>query len=263
MLSALLGTLLADGTFPDLDAPVTCYVPGLIGSAHEGATIRNVLQMASGVGFDEDYLDQNSDINRMGRVIALGGTLDGFTAGLTAHAAQPGLGWQYVSIGTHGIGMAIRGATGRDIPSLLSERIIAPLGLEAEPYSLVDGKGVAFVPGGLNLTTRDHARFGQMIAQDGVWQGTRILPEGWVAQSTAASAPTPPGAIGYGYQWWVPLGSQPGQFTARGIYGQYLYVDRNRNVVIAANGADGGFREPAVDDANIAMFRRIAQILAP
>jgi CubicO group peptidase (beta-lactamase class C family) len=260
-LSTLLGTLVADGTIPDLDAPVTQYVPLLTGTAYEGATIRNVLQMASGVEFDEDYLDYDSDINRMGRVVALGGTLDGFTAGLTARARTPGEAWQYVSIDTHVIGMVIRGATGRDIPSLLSERIIAPLGLEAEPYYLTDGEGVAFVLGGLNLTTRDYARFAQMIAQDGVWQGTRILPEGWVAESTAPSAPTAPDEIGYGYQWWVPVGSEPGQFMARGIYGQYLYIDQTRGVVIATNGADRGFREPGANEANIAIFRLIAESL--
>ncbi len=260
-LSALLGTLVADGTIPDLDAPVTQYAPLLAGSAYDGASIRNVAQMASGVAFDEDYLDYNSDINRMGREIALGGTLDGFTAGLTTRDRDPGRAWQYVSMDTHVIGMVIRGATGRDIPSLLSERIIAPLGLEAEPYYLTDGDGVAFVLGGLNLTTRDYARFGQMIAQDGVWQGTRILPEGWVAESTAPSAPTAPGTIGYGYQWWVPVGAGPGQVMARGIYGQYLYIDQPRGVVIATNGADRGFREPGVDDANIAIFRLIADSL--
>ncbi|MBF9047825.1 serine hydrolase [Rhodobacterales bacterium LSUCC0031] len=261
-LSALLGTLVADGTLPDLDAPVTRYAPELVGSAYEGTSIRNVLQMTSGVAFDEDYLDPKSDINRMGRVIALGGTLDGFTAALKARAAAPGAAWQYVSIDTHVIGMVIRGATGRDIAGLLSERIIAPLGLEAEPYYLTDGDGVAFVLGGLNLTTRDYARFGQMIAQDGVWQGQRILPEGWVAQSTQPSAPTEPGRIGYGYQWWVPVGAEPGQFMARGIYGQYLYIDQTRNVVIATNGADRGFREDGVDDGNVAIFRQIAQSLA-
>ena len=260
-LSALLGTLVADGTIPDLDAPVTRYAPDLVGSAYDGASIRNVLQMASGVDFDEDYLDYASDINRMGREIALGGTLDGFTAGLRARIREPGRGWQYVSMDTHVIGMVIRGATGQDIPTLLSERIIAPLGLEAEPYYLTDGDGVAFVLGGLNLTTRDYARFAQMIAQDGVWQGNRILPEGWVAESTAPSAPTAPGAIGYGYQWWVPVGAGPGQFMARGIYGQYLYIDRPRGVVIATNGADRSFREDGVDDANIAMFRLIAESL--
>lgn len=260
-LSVLLGALVADGTIPDLDEPVTRYAPALAASAYDGATIRNVLQMASGIAFDEDYLDYDSDINRMGRAIALGGTLDGFTAGLTERVRTPGEAWQYVSMDTHVIGMVIRGATGRDIPALLSERVIAPLGLEAEPYYLTDGEGVAFVLGGLNLTTRDFARFGQMILDGGVVDGRRIVPETWIEESTAASAPTSPGEIGYGYQWWVPAGAGPGQFMARGIYGQYIYIDRPRGVVIAVNAADRGFRNEGVDDANIAVFRLIAERL--
>lgn len=260
-LSALLGTLVADGTIPDLAAPVTDYAPGLAGSAYEGARILDVVQMASGVAFDEDYLDRGSDINRMGRVIALGGTLDGFTAGLTARSGPPGAAWRYVSMDTHVLGMVIRGATGRPIPELLSERILAPLGLDSAPYYLADGTGTAFVLGGLNMSTRDYARFGLLIAQDGVYAGRRILPEGWVETSTAASAPTAPGAIGYGYQWWIPQGSAPGQVLARGIYGQYIFIDRARGVVIAVNAADRGFLDPGVEDSTFDLFRRLAEAL--
>ena len=227
-LSALLGVVINEGQITSLDAPVTQYAPALKGSAYDGASILNVLQMTSGVRFDEDYLDYNSDINRMGRVLALGGTMDGFAAGLSDRDTPPGDAWGYVSIDTHIIGMVIRGATGRDIPELLSEKIIAPLGLEAEPYYLTDGEGVAFVLGGLNMTTRDYARFGLMIEQDGQLNGTPIVPADWIAASTVASAPTQPGETGYGYQWWVPVGSNPGQFMARGIYGQYIYIDQPR-----------------------------------
>jgi CubicO group peptidase (beta-lactamase class C family) len=260
-LSALMGTLVDDGTIPELGAPVTQYVPSLVGTAYDGATILDVLQMSSGVTFDEDYLDYHSDINRMGREIALGGTLDGFTQALTETDRPAGEAWQYVSIDTHVIGMVIRGATGRDIPSLLSERIIGPLGLDVTPYYLTDGEGVAFVLGGLNMTTRDYARMGMMFLHNGEWNGQRILSEEWVAASTAASARTEPGEIGYGYQWWIPVGAEPGQFMARGIYGQYVYVDQVNDVVIATTGADRLFREPGVNDENVRIFRLIAESL--
>lgn len=260
-LSALMGTLVADGTIPDLDAPVTDYAPLLEGSAYEGASIRDVLQMQSGVTFDEDYLDYDSDINRMGRALALGRSMDRFAADLEARDRDPGEQWQYVSIDTHVIGMVIRGATGRSIPDLLSERVIAPLGLEREPYYITDGEGVAFVLGGLNLTTRDYARLGLMFLQGGVYDGTRIVPEGWVDASTTPSANTEPGRIGYGYQWWIPVGAEPGQFMARGIYGQYVYVDQVSGVVIAANAADRQFREPGINEENIRIFRLIAESL--
>ncbi|WP_306117096.1 MULTISPECIES: serine hydrolase [unclassified Roseovarius] len=262
-VSALFGIVQAEGKIGALDDPVTKYAPVLTGSAYDGVTIRQVLQMTSGVQFDEDYLDYHSDINKMGRVLALGGSMDGFAAGLDARASDPGDRWKYVSIDTHVVAMVIRGATGRDLPDLLAEKIIAPLGLQAAPYVLTDGRGVAFALGGLNLTTRDYARFGLMFAQGGQWQGQQIVPADWVAASTTASAPTAPGKIRYGYQWWIPKGAPDGIFMARGIYGQYIYIDRPRGVVIVTTAADRLFREPGVNDDNVAMFRAIALAVAP
>ncbi len=260
-LSALFGILLEEGAIGSLDDPVTGYVPELRGSAYEGATIRNVLNMASGIAFNEDYLDYHSDINRMGRVLALGGSMDAFATGQNRRRDEPGRSWLYVSIDTHVIGMVIRGATGRSIPELMEEKLIVPMGLEKAPYYITDGKGVAFVLGGLNMTTRDYARLGLMFLQDGELNGRRIVPRAWVAASTAPSAPTEPGAEQYGYQWWLPADAAEGEFFARGIYGQYVYVNRPRGVVIAVNAADRGFREEGVAEQNIAMFRQIADAL--
>lgn len=260
-LSVLFGILVGEGVIESLDDPVTKYAPLLVGSAYDGATIRNVLQMSSGVTFDEDYLDKSSDINKMGRVLALGRSMDKFAAALTERDAPAGDHWQYVSIDTHVIGMVIRGATGRSIADLLTEKVIGPLGLEADPYYLTDGFGVEFVLGGLTTTTRDNARFGQMIADGGIWEGQQIVPEAWIVESTRPSAKTAEGAFGYGFQWWIPAGSQEGQFLARGIYGQYIYIDRTRNVVIATHAADRKFRDEGVSDTNTAIFRKIAESL--
>lgn len=260
-LSALFGVLLEEGAIASIEDPVTKYAPELKGSAYDGASIRNVLNMASGVTFDEDYLDYDSDINRMGREIALGGTLDQFTADLSESFAGPGARWQYVSIDTHVIGMVIRGATGESIASLLQDRIIVPLGLEQDLYYVTDGKGVAFVLGGLNITTRDYARFGLMIEQDGLYNSQQVVPAEWIAASTMPSAPTKPGKIGYGYQWWIPVGAETGEFMARGVYGQYIYIDQARDVVIVSTAADRRFREKGVNEINIEMFRKLARML--
>lgn len=260
-LSALVGILINEGKIASLDDPVTKYAPMLMGGAYDGASLRNVLQMSSGVTFDEDYLDFKSDINRMGRVLALGGQMDDFTTDLDTRFTEPGQQWQYVSIDTHVVGMVVRGATGRSIADLLSEKIIVPLGLEFAPYYITDGVGTAFVLGGLNMTTRDYARFGQMYAQGGMWQGNQIVPADWVAVSTKPSAPTAPGQTGYGYQWWIPVGAAPGTFMARGIYGQYIYIDTARDVVIATNAADRNFRDPGVAQENEDIFRLIASSL--
>ncbi len=258
-LSVLFGILLDEGAIASLDDPVTKYAPSLTRTAYDGTSIKDVLTMQSGVVFDEDYFDQKSDINRMGRAIALGGTLDGFTASFTETDQAPGEAWRYVSIDTHVIGMVIRGATGRDVASLLSEKVVAPLGLETEPYYLTDGEAVAFVLGGLNFTTRDYARFGQMVAQDGEWQGAQIVPTDWLRASTSPQANTAPEKRQYGYQWWMPFDARDGEFFGHGIYGQYVYVDRPANVVIVVTATDREFRQSEVYHSNIAMFRAIAE----
>ncbi len=261
-LSALVGVLIDEGAIASIDDPVVKYAPSLKDSAYENASLKDVLQMSSGVTFDEDYLDKKSDINRMGREIALGGTLDGFATNLSETFVEPGSVMQYVSIDTHVVGMVVRGATGRSIAELLSEKIIRPLGLEKEPYYLTDGEGVAFVLGGLNLTTRDYARFGQMVLQDGLYNGQQIVPKDWIRASTRASANTETGKNGYGYQWWIPIVNPvEGEFFARGIYGQYIYINRDLGVVIAVNSADRGFRGEGVAVNNIAILRAIADQL--
>ncbi len=257
-LSALFGILLEEGAIASIDDPVIKYAPALSGGAYENATIRNVLNMSSGVTFDEDYLDPKSDINRMGRVLALGGHMDEFAADLSETFTAPGSEWKYVSIDTHVLSMVVRGATGQQIADLLSEKVITLMGLEREPYYLTDGFGTAFVLGGLNITTRDYARMGQMFLQNGAYNGSQVVPADWVAASTTPSAPTAEGAIGYGYQWWIPKGATEGEFMARGVYGQYIYINRARGIVIATNAADRKFREEGVADQNVAIFRNIA-----
>ncbi|MDA5095528.1 serine hydrolase [Aliiroseovarius sp. KMU-50] len=258
-LSALMGVILDQGAIASLDDPVTKYVPSLMGGAYDGATIRNVLNMTSGVTFNEDYLDYNSDINQMGRVLALGKSMDGFTEELTETFAPAGDIWQYVSIDTHVIGMVIRGATGRSIPDLMNEHIIGRLEFEAAPHYLSDGEGVAFVLGGLNLRSRDYARFGQMFLQGGKWQGEQVVPADWIAASTVPSAPTEPGQRQYGYQWWIAPDAPEGEYFARGIYGQYIFIDSARDVVIVLTSADRKFREPGAHRSNIEMFRLLSE----
>lgn len=256
-LSALFGVLLDQGHIQSLDDPLIKYAPDLKGSAYETASIRNVLQMSSGVAFDEDYLDFWSDINKMGRILALGGSMDAFAASLTETDAPAGQAWEYVSIDTHILGMVMRGATGRNIADLLAEHILTPLGSYGTPHYLTDGYGVSFVLGGLNLTTRDYARMGEMFRNNGLFQGQQIVPADWAVQSTTASAKTKPGKLQYGYQWWMPSDARDGEFFALGIYGQYVYVNRPAGIVIAINGTDRAFRTAGVTDESIAMFRQI------
>ncbi|MBW4710319.1 beta-lactamase family protein [Roseobacter sp. YSTF-M11] len=260
-LSALTGIVLAEGDIGSLDDRVIDYVPQLRGGAYQRATIRHVLTMTTGVVFDEDYFDKHSDVNRMGRVLALGGEMDAFTAELQETFAPPGDIWRYVSVDTHVLGMVVRGATGRSITALMQEKIIGPMGLEQAPYYLTDGAGVAFVLSGFNGTSRDYARFGQMFLQQGDWNGQQIVPQDWVIASTTPSAPTGAAEYGFGYQWWMPRDARPREYMARGIYGQYLYINEPQGVVIVVTAADRQFRDDAVQQANIAVLREIADSL--
>ncbi|WP_281823822.1 serine hydrolase domain-containing protein [Jannaschia rubra] len=255
-LSLLTGILIDEGLL-DLSDPVTRHVPALAGTAYDGATVEDVLQMESGVAFDEDYFDRNSDINRMGRVLALGGALDDFTIGLADRNREPGGPMQYVSMDTHVLGMVLRGATGRSVPDLMADRLAGPIGL-GPAYYLTDGEGAAFVLGGLNMATQDYARLGLLVGQDGRIGDRQIVPAAWIDAATAPTANTAPGSLGYGYQWWVPADARTGEVMAQGIYGQWIYIDRPRDVVVAVNAVDSRFRDPGVTDATIAMFRAIA-----
>ena len=257
-LSALMGIMIEQGKIESIDDKVIKYAPELADSAYKDATIKNVLQMSSGVIFDEDYLDKSSDINKMARTLALGGTMDDFTISKKDSFAAPGETWQYVSIDTHVLGMVIRGASGQDIPTLMRENIIDQLGFESDGYYLTDGVGVSFVLGGLNLTTRDYLRFGLMIENDGVYDGEQIVPAQWIKDSTQASANTAEGELHYGYQWWMASDLREGEFFAHGIYSQYIYIDKTRDVVIAVNSADRKFKEEGRKEEFIAMLRKIA-----
>ena len=157
--------------------------------------------------------------------------------------------------------MVIRGATGRTIPELLTEKIFSKMGFEADPYYVSDGYNVAFVLGGLNLRTRDYARFGQMIANGGAWNGQHIVPHDWLAASTKPSANTATGEPAYGYQWWFHQGASAGEFNAQGVYGQYIFIDTTRDVVIAVNSTDKLFKEEGASDQNFEMMRAIAKSL--
>ncbi|WP_189581437.1 serine hydrolase domain-containing protein [Litorimonas cladophorae] len=270
-MSGLYGQAIEDGLM-DISKPIEFYLPQLKGTAYEGATVANILNMASGVKFNEDYMDPKSDINDMGRVLGLGGSMDEYTETLKDRQYEPGTVWQYVSIDTHVAAMALRKVTGKSLHQLWEDTYGENLGMGKSPFYLTDGEDVAFALGGLNLRTRDYAKFGQLFLQGGEWQGEQLVPEAWVKDSTINHAPNvhPIRGSGYGYQWWVPMpqeGPSKGDFFAVGIYGQYIYVNPAMNIVIAKNAAD---REFTVEQSNgqhsmnmnIDMFRSLAEQLA-
>ncbi len=275
-VSALTGLALSRGDIESLDDQVTKYVPSLKGSAYDGATLRNVLHMASGIDFNEDYLDPKSDINKMGTVLAVGGSLDKFAAKQKKTIRKPGEAWQYCSIDTHVIAMVLRAATGETLQDYFVENLWSKIGAGADATYSTDSKGNAFALGGLNMRTRDYALFGELFRNGGKriedGHSTQIIPADWVQASTTPSAPpmaynhnqTADGSpFGYGYQWWIPPNAD-GEFYAVGVYGQYIYVNPKAGIVIAKNAAHREFMETDATGEgymahNITLFRAIAE----
>lgn len=266
VLSAMFGIAVAEGKIASIEDPVTKYVEALKGSAYDGVSIHDVLHMASGVKFNEDYLDYNSDIKRMGRVLALGGSMDDFTASIKDREREAGKKRQYTSIDTHVLGMVLRKVTGQSLMEYLGEKIWAKIGSGEDFYYLTDGYGVAFALGGLNMRTRDYARFGQLFLNRGKWGDDQIVPEQWVVDSTRVSAPhssIDEDELQYGYQWWMPPATDD-EFFAVGVYGQYIYVNPKAEIVVVKTAANRDFRADgekgrSIKVENIAIFRAIAE----
>ncbi|MFE6778450.1 serine hydrolase domain-containing protein [Streptomyces sp. NPDC057702] len=240
-VSALVGIAIAEGHIGAVDDPVSSYVPVPAGSAYDGISIRDVLQMSSGARWNEDYNDPASDFNRLTRA-----TLAEFAAGLEPESA-PGTVCRYNSAETQVLGALLARATGRSLTAYTQEKLCEPLGMEAPGYWLVDPEGTELAYAGLNLTARDYAKFGELYRNDGVWQGRQIVPRQWVRDSVTVAAdhlktggPIIGGHhvdVGYGYQWWLPDGDE-GEFTAIGVYNQFVYVAPAHRVTIVKLSAN-------------------------
>ena len=237
-LSTLIGAAVDRGDIASIEDPMEKYAPSLENTAYEGVSIRNVLNMSSGVRFNEDYFDNNSDVVKMTNILAIQGSLDEFTTRYTQRDFEPGEYMRYVSIDTHALGMVLKGATGKT-PSENFEAVLgSKLGFSEGIYYLTDSEGNEYVLGGLNMTARDYALLGQLFLQKGEWNGEQIISESWVAESTASSAPPryDGGALRYGYQWWVPTPRAEPEFSndyvAAGFYGQHIYVNPTHGTVI-------------------------------
>lgn len=264
-VSTLVGMALGDGLISSLDDPIDQYVPELAGSGYVGVPIRHVLQMSSGVDFDETYNDRFSDIQQFFvKVFVLGQPADQVVPRFNS-AEESGRTFHYISLDTQALGMLVRRVFGRPLVDVLSERVWQPLGMEADAFWNVDSEeadatAVAFCC--LNARLRDYAKLGRLYLQDGVWNGQRLLPKGWVQTATTPGGPIwEPGASpygygprGYGFQWWVPNNYQREYFAA-GVWGQYIYVSEPDNLIIVRSSADPNYGRNMAE--SIAVFRAI------
>ena len=267
-LSSLVGIAVNDGLIDDINDPITKYLPDFKNTGYDGIKIKNILQMSSGVLFNEDYADPNSDINKFGVAIARGTSFRDFAKTLTKDKEQ-GTYNHYVSIDSQMLGLLLDKVTGMPLREYLQMHIWEKIGMEDEAYYLADNEDVDLALGGLNATLRDYAKFGLLYLNKGKWDNEQVVPEAWVDASHAMDLPhLQPGAgddlsssdWGYGYQWWVP-GFPNTDYTASGVYNQYIYVDPVTETVIAKISSNHRFtsEKEYSKAAHVAMFRAIAQ----
>ena len=227
--SLLVGAAIADGYIASVNDPITDYLPRLKGSNYDGATIANVLNMASGVAWNEDYADPDSDVSRAGGLSGL--SLLNYLRELPA-GPVPGTRFNYSTGETHLVGLLLRAAIGNNAATYLQHKIWQPFGMASDANWMLDAPGGGELGGCcLSATLPDLARLGLFVLADGVLRdGTRVLPEGWIQASTSPSA----AFDGYGYLWWLRDG---GAFQGVGIFGQALFLDPSLDLVIAQHGA--------------------------
>lgn len=268
-VSTLVGIAVSEGLISDIDQAITDYVPELVGSAYDGVAIKHILQMSSGARWNEDYSDPDSDINTFGRIFALGGSLNAFAATLERER-PPGTYNLYNSTDTQVLGMLLTQATGRTVTDYMSEKLWQPLGAESDAYWLLDSDGMEMVFGGLNATARDYAKLGELYRLGGRLGSNQIVPTDWVSASVTPDAPhLLPGKdnpasdfeLGYGYQWWVPEGSE-GEYSAIGVYNQFVFVNPSRGTVIVKLSANSDYGLTASEESyreieTIEFFRAI------
>lgn len=251
--SMLLGAAIQDGYIASVDDMVTDYLPRLKGSSYDEVSLKDVLQMASGVEWDEDYADPNSDVATYpsGEVIELLRFL-----GNKERVAEPGDVFNYNTGETDLVGAIVRAAIGNNLASYIENKIWQPFGMESDANWATHGNGGERGGCCMNATLRDYGRIGMFAMNGGVLaDGTRVVPQGWMQESTTSSK----GNAGYGYLWWLLEGPA---FQAIGIYGQGIYINPETETVIAVLSAWTTATGREYSAHRAALYRAIDEILA-
>jgi hypothetical protein len=233
--SVLIGCALAEGRIDSLDTPISRYLPELKGGGYEGVSIRHVMQMRSGVDYEERYDFDHPGRAASNHISSLVRNVTRFVdvARTLPRIHPPGTFFQYKTIDTAVLGWLIERVTQGSVAAYTAQCLWEPLGAEADGFYIMDGApgiGREFSGAGFNATLRDFARFGQMVLEGGVANGRRIVTADWVRQSTQPNGPEDMQRGGYGLQWWTMGGSDA--FAAIGLQGQYIYIDPATRTVI-------------------------------
>lgn len=233
--STLVGAAIKDGKIKSLDDGVTTYIPQLVGSAYDGVTIRQLLTMSSGVKWNEDYADPNSDVARAGtRIIEAGvNPIVSYMKALP-RAHEPGTTFHYDTGETDLVGILVSNAVGKSLSDYASEKLWQAYGMERDATWLLDVAGHERGGCCLSMTLGDYVRVGQFMLDGGIAQGRQIVPDGWIQQATTAQIRNGAPPTGYGYFWWIGTG---GAYQASGIFGQSITIIPDQRLVIVLNSA--------------------------
>lgn len=269
--STLVGVAVADGLIDSVDDRLVKYLPEVAGTAYDGVTIKQAMQMSSGVRYDPDLWTGNMDdtIAFMTKSVVTGQAPAFDLAIAYKRENDPGTKFNYNTAESQVLLELVRRVSGMDAAEYLEQKIWRPLGMEHSGAWILDHPGAegAEVGGAMfNAALRDWARFGVFIEQGGVWEGEQILPVDWVDRATVSDdAHLKPGEVhpnpnrGYAWHWWTYA---DGTFTASGANGQTLYVDRANNIVVARSSAWPQGYVRAHDDQSFAMYKALADWLS-
>jgi CubicO group peptidase (beta-lactamase class C family) len=267
--------LVAEGKL-DPAAPVSRYLPELQHSGFGDATVRQVLDMTTGIKYGEVYADPEADVWRFARSASLVPRPPGYTGPATSYEflaavakeGEHGQAFVYKSPNTEVLGWLIRRVTGQRFEQVLSDRLWRPLGMEHDGYMQVDSSGAPLVSGGLNLRLRDLARFCDMMRQGGRFNGRQIVPASVVAgiaggasreDFVKAGYKTLPG-WSYHNQWWVSH-NEDGAYSARGVYGQACYVDPKAEMSIVRFASFPLAANANIDPTSLPAYQALADYL--
>ncbi|MBX3653068.1 MAG: serine hydrolase [Ramlibacter sp.] len=254
--SLMVGAALRDGFIKSMDDKVSQYIPEMRGSAYDDVSVRQLLTMTSGVRWNEDYADPASDVARFNNHKPEEG-VDALVSYMRRlpRAAPPGTRWNYSTGETNLVGILLHRATGKTLSAYLSEKIWVPAGMEQQATWILSKTGEEISGCCIQAASRDFARIGLLMLNGARVNGQDLVPAGWLAEATTQRADIGRPGRGYGYLWWTYA---DGSYAARGIFGQGIFIDPARRLVIVSN-ADwgGGARDPQASEAREAFYRAV------
>jgi CubicO group peptidase (beta-lactamase class C family) len=279
LVAAVVGALHEAGAI-ELDAGVTKYVPALANCGYDGATVRHLLDMRSGIAFSDNYLHPTAEVHVLDQAMGWAprsgpgtpASLRDFLQTLQRKSAHGGP-FQYRSCETDVLGWICEVTGGKRMPELMSELLWSRIGAQRDATIAVDADGTGFFDGGINATLTDMIRFGSLFLHDGVsLTGEQVVPAAWIADtldggpdSRQAFADSPddnqmPGGM-YRNQVWFPY---PGNniVLCQGMCGQMIYVNRAAEIVAAKLSTQPDAGDPQMMWDTLHSFDAVARELA-